>query len=194
MFDVLYQHISKKVNITPKEWEFITQKCIPKKIRKKQYLLQAGDKAEFSIFVTKGCLRSYSVDAAGEEHIVQFALEGWWIGDTSAFLTNEPASFNIDAIEDTEVLLFESESIDMIFDHVPMFERYMRLLLQGNYVAMHKRLVSAISTTAEEKYLRMQKQYPDIMQRVPQHMIASYLGLKPETLSRIRKKLASDKA
>lgn len=193
MFDVLYQHISKKVSITPKEWEFITHQCIPKKIRKKQYLLQAGDKAEFSIFVTKGCLRSYSVDDAGEEHIVQFALEGWWIGDTSAFLTNEPASFNIDAIEDTEVLLFESESLDVIFDKVPMFERYMRLLLQGNYVAMHKRLVSAISTTAEEKYLRMQKQYPDIMQRVPQHMIASYLGLKPETLSRIRKKLASEK-
>jgi CRP-like cAMP-binding protein len=193
MFDILYQHIISKVSLTAEEWEIITQHCIPKKVRKKQYLLQAGDKAEFSIFVTKGCLRSYSVDDAGEEHIVQFALAGWWIGDTSAFLTNEPASYHIDALEDTEVLLFEREEVDKLFDLVPMFERYMRLLLQGNYVAMHKRLVSAISTTAEEKYLRMQKQYPDIMQRVPQHMIASYLGLKPETLSRIRKKLTSEK-
>jgi len=193
MFDVLYKHITSKVTLTPQEWEFITTQCIPKKIRKKQYLLQAGDKAEFFTFVNKGCLRSYTVDDAGEEHIVQFALEGWWIGDLSAFLTNEYASYNIDALEDTEVLLMEREAQERIIDKVPMYERYLRLLLQGNYVAMHRRLVSAISTTAEEKYLRMQKQYPDIIQRVPQHMIASYLGLKPETLSRIRKKLASDK-
>jgi CRP-like cAMP-binding protein len=193
MFDVLYQHISKKVSITPKEWEFITQQCIPKKVRKKQYLLQAGDKAEFGIFVNKGCLRSYTVDDNGEEHIVQFAIEGWWIGDLSAFLTNENASYNIDALEDTEVLLMDRDAQDRIIEQVPMYERYLRLLLQGNYIAMHRRLVYAISTTAEEKYLRMQKQYPDIMQRVPQHMIASYLGLKPETLSRIRKKLATDK-
>lgn len=194
MFDVLYKHITNKVPLKPEEWEFITTQCIPKKVRKKQYVLQAGDKAEFSIFVSKGCLRSYNVDASGEEHIMQFALEGWWIGDLNAFLTNEAATYNIDALEDTEVLLIEQQIMDTLFDKVPMFERYIRLLLQGNYVAMHRRLVSAISTTAEEKYLRMQKQYPDIMQRVPQHMIASYLGLKPETLSRIRKKLANDKS
>jgi CRP-like cAMP-binding protein len=193
MFDILYQHITNKVKLTPSEWEYIKTQCIPKKIRKRQYLIQVGDKAEFFTFVSKGCLRSYTVDENGEEHIVQFAIEGWWIGDLSAFLTNEKASYNVDALEDTEVLIMEREAQERIIDQVPMYERYLRLLLQSNYVAMHRRLVSAISTTAEEKYLRMQHQYPDIMQRVPQHMIASYLGLKPETLSRIRKKLTHNK-
>jgi CRP-like cAMP-binding protein len=189
MVDLLYQHISNKVTLKKEEWEFITTQCIPKKLRRKQYLLQAGDAGEYMAFVNKGCLRSYTVDEKGEEHIVQFAIEGWWIGDMNSFLTTEPAIYNIDALEDTEMLLIDYDSQEKIFKEVPIFERYMRLLLQNNYVAMHRRLVSTISLTAEEKYLGMLKRYPDIMQRVPQHMIASYLGLKPETLSRIRKKL-----
>ncbi len=193
MFDFLYQHISKKVSLTEDEWKVITSLFIPKKVRKKQYLLQAGDVSEYMIFVNKGCLRSYTVDEKGDEHIVQFAIEGWWIGDMNSFLTGEPATFNIDALEDSEVLLLDFNAQEKIFDWVPKFERYMRLLLQSNYVAMHRRLVSAISTTAEDKYLRMLKQYPDLVQRVPQHMIASYLGLKPETLSRVRKKLSTEK-
>jgi CRP-like cAMP-binding protein len=193
MFDFLYQHISKKVSLTEEEWRVVTSLVIPKKIRRKQYLLQAGDVSEYMIFVHKGCLRSYTVDEKGDEHIVQFAIEGWWIGDMNSFLTGEPATFNIDALEDSEILLLDLSSQEKIFDLVHPFERYMRLLLQSNYVAMHRRLVSAISTTAEDKYLRMLKQYPDLVQRVPQHMIASYLGLKPETLSRVRKKLSTEK-
>lgn len=193
MFDFLYQHINKKVSLTDEEWKIITSLFIPKKVRKKQYILQAGDVSEYMIFVNKGCLRSYTVDEKGDEHIVQFAIEGWWIGDMNSFLTGEPATFNVDALEDSEVLLLDFDSQEKIFDLVSKFERYMRLLLQSNYVAMHRRLVSAISTTAEDKYLRMLKQYPDLVQRVPQHMIASYLGLKPETLSRVRKKLSTEK-
>ena len=193
MFDFLYQHITNKVSLTEEEWKTITTFFVPKKVRKKQYLLQAGDVSEYMIFVNKGCLRSYTVDEKGDEHIVQFAIEGWWIGDMNSFLTGEPAAFNIDALEDTEVLLLDLNSQEQIFDLVNKFERYMRLLLQSNYIAMHRRVVSTISTTAEDKYLRMVKQYPDLIQRVPQHMIASYLGLKPETLSRIRKKLSTEK-
>jgi len=193
MFDFLYQHITQKVSLMEEEWKTITAFFVPKKVRKKQYLLQAGDVSEYMIFVNKGCLRSYTVDEKGDEHIVQFAIEGWWIGDMNSFLTGEPAAFNIDALEDTEVLLLDLNSQEQIFDLVSKFERYMRLLLQSNYIAMHRRVVSTISTTAEDKYLRMVKQYPDLVQRVPQHMIASYLGLKPETLSRIRKKLSTEK-
>lgn len=193
MFDFLYRHITGKVPLTEEEWAFITSLLVPKKVRKKQYLLQAGDVSEYMVFVNKGCLRSYTVDDKGDEHIVQFAIEGWWIGDMSSFLTGEVAVFNIDALEDSEVLLLDLNAQEKIYEHVNKFDRYMRLLLQSNYIAMHRRLVSTISTTAEDKYLRMLKSYPDIVQRVPQHMIASYLGLKPETLSRVRKKLSIEK-
>jgi CRP-like cAMP-binding protein len=193
MFDFLHQHITNKVSLTEEEWATITSFFIPKKVRKKQYLLQAGDVSEYMIFVNKGCLRSYTVDEKGDEHIVQFAIEGWWIGDMNSFLTGDAATFNIDALEDSEVLLLDLNAQEKLFEQVTKFERYMRLLLQSNYIAMHRRLVSTISTTAEDKYLRMITKYPDIVQRVPQHMIASYLGLKPETLSRIRKKLATEK-
>lgn len=193
MFDYLYQHIKSKVDISEEEWSIITSLFIPKKVRRKHFLLQAGDVSEYMFFVNKGCLRSYTVDEKGDEHIVQFAIEGWWIGDMNSFLTGEEATFNVDALEDSEVLLLDYNAQEQLYQQINKFERYMRLLLQSNYIAMHRRLVSTISTTAEDKYLRMVKKYPDIVQRVPQHMIASYLGLKPETLSRVRKKLSTEK-
>lgn len=193
MFDLLHKHITNKVALSSEEWEVVKTLFIPKKLRKKQYLLQAGDVAQYTAFVSKGVLRSYTVDEKGEEHIVQFALEGWWIGDMSSLLTGESSMYNIDAIEETEMLLIDGPSWEKMCEVVPKMEKYHRILFQNAFIALHRRLVTTISATAEEKYLQIQKLYPDLMQRVPQHMIASYLGLKPETLSRVRKKLLEDK-
>jgi CRP-like cAMP-binding protein len=190
MYDMLFQAFAAKINLTDDEKEFCKSIFIPRKIRKKQYLLQEGDVSRYTAFVNKGCLRSYSVNEKGAEHIVQFALEGWWIGDMYSFLTGEPSSFNIDALEDSELLLIDKPSQDKLFEQVPKFERFFRLLLENNYIATHRRLMSTISGSAEERYLAFANTYPQIIQRVPQHMVASYLGLTPETVSRLRQQIA----
>lgn len=187
MFEQLFHTINQKIELTAEGLEMIKPFFIPKKIRKRQYLLQDGDVCKYTAFVEKGVLRSYSVDEKGNEHIIQFALEGWWIGDQYSLLTCEPSTYNIDALEDSELLLMTHAGSEAMMEAVPGMEKYFRILLQNNMIAMQRRLVASLSLTAEEKYKRMLNAYPNIIQRVPQHMIASYLGITPETLSRIRK-------
>jgi CRP-like cAMP-binding protein len=140
--------------------------------------------------VAKGCLRSYTVHENGSEHIFQFAIEGWWMGDMYSFLTGEPATMNIEALEDSELIVMDLASRERIFEEVPKFERFMRILLEKNYIANQRRVNAMLGQTAEERYRAYIDKYPQIVQRVPQHMIASYLGITPETLSRVRKREA----
>jgi len=193
MYEQLFHTINQKINLTAEELEKIKPFFIPKKIRKRQYLLQEGDVCKYTAFVEKGALRSYSLTEKGNEHIVQFALEGWWIGDQYSILTGEPSTYNIDALEDSELLLMTHTASEAMMEKVPRMEKYFRILLQNNMIAMQRRLVASLSLTAEEKYTKMLNAYPNIIQRVPQHMIASYLGITPETLSRIRKQMAASK-
>jgi CRP-like cAMP-binding protein len=191
MFEVLFEKINEKISLSDEEMEICRSLFIPKKLRKRQYILQQDDICKNLVFVEKGILRSYRVDDKGNEHILQFAPEGWWISDIYSFLTGEISVYNIDAIEDSELLLITNSSLEQLYEKVPKFERYFRLLTQNNMVAMQRRLTYTLSSTAEEKYLQLQAAYPNIVSRVPQHMIASYLGLTPETLSRVRKKIVS---
>jgi len=191
MFEVLFSKVEEKIKLTEAEKEICKGLFIPKKLRKRQYILQQDDICKNLIFVEKGLLRSYSVDKKGSEHILQFAPEGWWIADIFSFFTGENSAYNIDAIEDSELLLITNSAIEQLYERVPKFERYFRILTQNNMVAMQKRLTSELSSSAEEKYLKLISAYPNIVARVPQHMIASYLGLTPETLSRIRKRIVS---
>ncbi|MBD0289322.1 MAG: Crp/Fnr family transcriptional regulator, partial [Flavisolibacter sp.] len=158
-------------------------------IRKKQYLLQEGDVCKFIAFVEKGILRSYTIDEKGAEHIIQFALEGWTISDLYSFLTGEPATYNIDALEDAELVLTNKPAHEELLKKLPKYETYIRLQLTGAYIAMQRRLTSIISLPLGERYTYFTTLYPDIIQRVPQHMIASYMGLTPETLSRVRRRI-----
>lgn len=190
MFEVLSEHISKKIILDSQEQELLKTFFIPKKLRKKQYLLQEGDPARYLAFVEKGFLRSYSIDEKGGEHIVEFAFEGWWIGDLFSFLTGQSSKYNIDALEDSELLLLTKQAEEEMLDKIPGMERFFRLLLQNHLIATQSRLVSSLSNTAEEKYKQLVKACPTIPQRVPQHMLASFLGITPETLSRLRKQIS----
>lgn len=190
MYEVLFNNIRQKVDITEKEEEICRALFIPKKLRKRQYLLQQGDVSKYTAFVEKGLLRSYIIDDKGSELIMQFAPEGWWIGDMYSSLTGEPAENNIDAIEDSELLLLTSQAHEQLLRDAPVFERFFRLLLQNSFIALQRRLKGNITQTAEEKYKSFIRLYPNIAQRVPQHNIASYLGITPESLSRIRKQMA----
>ena len=193
MFEVFFLHVSEKVSLTKEEQETIKTFFSPKKLRKKQYLLQEGDVCKYMAFVEKGLLRSYNVDDKGYEHMIQFAWDGWWISDTYSFLSGEPAAYNIDAIEDAELLLISLPHFEEMTLTVPKMERYFRILFQNNIVSKERRLLSSITYSAEEKYLKLSETNPDLIQRIPQNLIASYLGITPETLSRIRKNLVHRK-
>ena len=189
MYELYYQKLREKVDFSDDELALIKTYLTPKKLRKKQYLLQEGDVCRFIAFVAKGVMRAYTVDEKGTEHIIQFAPEGWTIADLYSFLTSEPATYNIDALEDSELLLISKPAQDELLKKIPRYETYIRLQLTGAYIAMQRRLTSIISLPLEERYANLIAQYPDIVQRVPQHMIASYMGLTPETLSRVRRKI-----
>lgn len=193
MYELLQKKISEIISINAEEFEFCKTLFQPKKLRKRQYLLQEGDVSKYTTFVTKGLIRSYTVDEKGTEHILQFAFEGWWMSDLYSFLTDEPSSFNMEAIEDCELLLITKPSWDLLLQEIPAFERYFRILIQNNLIATQQRLMGTLSESAEEKYVKLIKNYPGSLQRIPQHMIASYLGITRETLSRIRNHIASRK-
>lgn len=190
MFQVLFASIREKVSLSEKEEEMVATFFTPKKLRKRNYLLNAGDVCKYSAFVSKGLLRSGIVDEKDNEHILQFAIEGWWISDIYSFLTSEPSSYFIDSLEESDLLLLTKENNELLLEKVPKMERYFRILTQNAIVAMQRRLIGSLSQSAEEKYLKLLSLYPEIVQRVQQHMIASYIGVTPETLSRIRKQMS----
>ena len=189
MYSLFFRTLSEKFHFSEADLEILKNELKPKKIRKKQYLLQEGDVCKFMSFVEKGALRSYTVDEKGAEHIIQFALEGWTISDLYSFLTGEPATYNIDAVEDSELVLISKTAHEKLLETLPKYESYIGIQLTGAYIAMQKRLTSIISLPLEERYAGFTATYPQIVQRFPQHMIASYMGLTPETLSRVRRKM-----
>lgn len=193
MYELFFQQFNEKVPLTAEEQETIKTFLTPKKLRKKQYLLQEGDICKYIAFVEKGALKSYVIDEAGTERITQFALEGWTISDLYSFLTGEPATYNIDAIEDAELILISKAAHEELLHQVPKYETYIRLQITGAYIALQRRLTSIISLPIEERYKNLTTLYPTIVQRVPQHMIASYMGLTPETLSRVRGRVTGKK-
>ena len=191
MFELLHKKINEKISITAEEFDFCNTLFTSRKLRKKQFLLQEGEVCKYQAFVAKGMLRSYTIDEKGNEHILQFAPEGWWVADLYSFFTDEPSLFNIEGLENTELLLITRQSWELLLQKIPQFERYFRILIQNNLIATQRRLMESMSETAERKYLKFIKTYPECIQRVPQHMIASYLGITRETLSRLRRDLAT---
>jgi CRP-like cAMP-binding protein len=190
MFDQLRQHIEKRTHLTAYEFDIVKNYFVLRKLRKKQFLLNEGEVCRYIGFVNSGCLREYTIDNKGNEHIIQFAIEDWWVSDLNSFLSGEPAEYNIDALQDSEILLLEKSARDKLLDECPKMERFFRILIESNHVANHRRITDSLSTSAEEKYLKFIKTYPKLFELVSQNQIASYLGITPQSLSRIRKELS----
>lgn len=161
-----------------------------KKVAKTEFLLRQGEVCHDTYFVEKGLLRMYSIDKNGKEHIIQFAPEKWLIGDRSSLFFNEKSSYYIEAVEDSEILLLKNDFFTTLNDIYPQTLERNELLLQKHIRNLQNRVNSLLADTAEERYMNFIKMYPDILQRVPQWMVASYLGITPESLSRVRKELA----
>lgn len=192
MFDELLKHIEEVIQLSESEKERFTSILIKKKLRKRQFLIQEGDLVKYEYFVASGCLKAYEIDDNGDEHIIQFAKENWWISDFKAFFEEEKATLNIDSIEESIVYGIEKQDLENLFLDVPKFDRFFRIKLTSAFVALQNRILSSLDKSNSERYLDFQKTYPNLEQRIPNYMIANYLGIKPESLSRIRKSLVKD--
>ena len=183
-------NVSRHVSLEDEEKDFFLSLLSTKTIKRKTFLLQEGDICRHEHFVTKGCLKMYSVDKNGLEHIVMFAVEDWWVGDLYSFLSEAPTNFYIEALEDSEVLQISRPDLDRLYDRVPKFERFFRIMFQKAFIAQQQRINTSLAGNAEERYLTFLKKYPHLEQRLPQKQIAAYLGMTPEMISIIRRKLA----
>lgn len=188
--DFILQHISRYIQLDQTERDFFISLLQTKKLKRKEFLLKAGDTCRTENFITKGCLRTYTIDKEGFEHIVMFGTEDWWVGDLFSFLTQSPATYFIDALEDTEILQISKANLEKLYEKVPKFERFFRLILQNAFIGHQNRINQNLSFTAEQRYIDFQKKYPQLEQRISQKQVAAYLGITPVFLSMIRRKLA----
>ena len=178
----------KNYSVTPlseSDIEAIREVFIPKKLRKRQYLLQEGEVCKHAAFVVKGALRQYSIDDKGVEHIVRLSIENWWATDRESYVMLTPSRYNIDAWEDSDLLLLTRADYLNRLSSIPAINEMTRKMDENFAIATQKR-IDSISLSAEERYTELMKTNPEFLQRFPQHIIASYLGITKETLSRIR--------
>ncbi len=190
MFSAINRNVSKSASFSAAELGRMNSLLQVKQYPKKTYLLQEGEICQFEAYVNKGCVRTYYIDENGFEVTLMFAIEDWWIGDIASFYNQTPSTLFIETLEETELLVFNPVTKEMLLREIPKFERVFRLMVQRRLAATQERLIHSISRTAQEKYLDFLKRYPEIPQRVPQHYIASYLGISPEFISKIRTRLS----
>lgn len=189
--DALNQNISRYVSFTPDEFAIFNSLVKPLFVPKKTIMLREGEKCNFEAYVVKGCIRKYYIDPDGTELILQFGIEDSWMGDISfSIYETQTSRVFIETLEDCDLLVFTPESKEELFARVPKFERAFRILVQRNLTATQNRLFDSISKTATDKYVEFLQRYPALPQRVAQHYIASYLGISPEFLSKVRARLA----
>jgi len=185
---LLIPNIQKWVDLKPEEANKILSAFEAIQVEKRKQILKPGEISKYIYFIVQGVVRSFFVDEKGVEHIYQIRLENGWIGDLESFLSQKPANFYLETLEPSILLQITNEGLEGLYREVPKLERYFRILFQNAYINALQRLNSTMWTTAEERYQELVKENCDILQRVPQAYIASYLGITPESLSRIRKK------
>jgi CRP-like cAMP-binding protein len=188
-FELLISSISRHISLTGEEVEFFTSLLKPKSLKNGEFLLREGDLCKYKTFVVKGCLKTYYQDENGFEHIIDFSIEDWWADDLYSFLTQTPSTSNIKAIEDTDVLQIGKTDLALIYQKIPKFERFFRILFQNAFITQREQINLALSASAEERYLLFIKKKPYAEKRFSQKDIASYLGVTPQFLSTLKKKL-----
>lgn len=183
--DLLLDAITKHVKLTKDEEKIVVSLLRDKKVKKKQYLLQEKEIQKYGFFVLSGCLRSYSIDKNGIEHILQFAPSGWWIGDMSSLKDEKPSVLYIDAVCDSEILLLSNNDQNYLYEAVPKMERFFRLLAESAFKTCQCRLIENLSLPAKDRYESFCRRYPTLIQSLPKKYIASYIGVTPEFLSKV---------
>lgn len=183
----LIYYFNKWVRLSQEEEELILSYFEPVSVKKKKELLEAGEVCKYIYFITRGCLRSYFVDEKGNEHIYQIRMDNSWISDLQSFFSQSPTKYFLEAIDDSQLLRISYNQLEELYNKVPKLERYFRILFQKAYINALERLNSTMWDSAIDRYNEMLREHPDMFQRVPLVYIASYLGITPESLSRIRK-------
>lgn len=184
----LLDYFQKVMPLSNEEQDLVTELFKPRLYRKRQYVLQEGDVCNQFNFIVRGCLRLYKVDDKGNTYILQFAAENWWLSNIGSFHERKPSELNIDALEDTMVLQISYNNLLTLYTNAPKFDRIFRVLIENSFVSLQKRLLQNISSTAEDRYLSFLENYSHLSNRLPQTQIASFLGITPEFLSRLRNK------
>jgi CRP-like cAMP-binding protein len=190
MFEIFAAYLREKAGVTDEDLKLVERYTTLKKLRRRQYLLQEGDICHHHCFIAKGCMRMYRLSSDGAEHVLKFGIENWWISDAESFNNSTPSNFYIDALEDSVLYLVEKEDFNKLMKEISKLQAWKEFMDAKSYDASQKRILSNISYTAEEKYENFIKSYPEFYQRVPLHMVASFLGVSRETLSRVRTKYA----
>jgi CRP-like cAMP-binding protein len=189
-FNLLMANLSRHISLSQAEKDVFTSLLRSRSLKNGDLLLREGDICKYQSFVTKGCLKTYYLDKNGFEHIIDFSIEEWWADDLYSFLTQTAARSNIKAIEDTDILQIGKIDLENIYQKIPKFERFFRVLFQNAYISQREQINLALSASAEERYLLFMKQKPYAEKRFPQKDIASYLGVTPQFLSTLKKKLS----
>ncbi|MES2479926.1 MAG: Crp/Fnr family transcriptional regulator [Bacteroidota bacterium] len=183
---LIIQHTQKFIQLNEKEQNYFVSLLQEKAMHRKDFLLHENDICEQSAFVLSGCLRAYSVDENGVEHILQFAPQNWWITDMFSMLSGKPAHLNIDAIEDSEILILSKSNQELLYEKVPKFERYFRILIQNSTVASRQRVLDNLELSAKERFAKFCRTYPSLINSLPQKQIAAYIGVTPEFMSKMK--------
>jgi len=186
------QYLKRYIDLTNDDEAVLASKLKHRRYLKGQYIVQAGDICRYNTFVVAGKIRTFYLDDNGNEHVISFGIEGWWVGDLGSFITQTPADFNVQCLENTEVVQISYDDLQELYKTIPQLERFFRLIIQKAYVYSQRRIVRNYSLSARERYLLFCEEYPEIVQRVPQYMIASYLGITKEFLSTIRSQIAKE--
>lgn len=190
---LLFNNFAKHISLTKAEEKYLKTLFEYKVFKSKEFLIQQGEISKQSAFVLNGCLRGYTIDSNGFEHVLSFAPKDWWIADMYSLLSQKPGNLNIEAMVDTEVALISKTNQDKMYEKVPKLERFFRIIIEKSLVAYQQRLNDNLSLTAQERYMKFCKTYPQLINDIPQKQIAAYIGVTPEFLSKLRAKQARAK-
>ncbi|MGY8913782.1 MAG: Crp/Fnr family transcriptional regulator [Flavobacteriales bacterium] len=189
MNNAIIAHVEKYISLSKEEMEAFLSVLSVVEVPKRTKLVEPGSYIQNEYFVLKGCLKGYYLDDNGDKHIIQFAIENWWIGDFDAFYNHVPSKLHVEAIEDATLLAITYDDLQQVFESIPKFERYFRILVTGAFISLRGRILSTLQKSTKERYLEFCRTYPNIEQRVANYDIANYLGVSAESLSRIRRHL-----
>ena len=185
----LLEYTKKHIDLTIEEETLLFSKVIHRDYLKGQYIVQQGDVCKSACFIISGCTKTFCMDKEGQEHIIMFSIEDWWTSDLGSFISQTPADYNVQCIENTQLIQFTYDALEELYEEIPKLERLFRKIVERAFIATQKRIIRNFSLSAKERYLIFKDTYPKIEQRVPQYMIASYLGITKEFLSKIKSQI-----